>query len=60
MRLDGTSWVRLSDNARIVIESDPEVSGSPRRSLRAVNMQTGRAFWVTPEGLSRKYKAVQS
>jgi len=55
----GTRWARKADLALIVIESDAESSGGrSNRSLRARNENTNRAFWVTPEGLSRNYDEV--
>ena len=53
--LAGTTWVRRSDDAVIRIEDDPNASRVPNRNLLAVNTSTGRHFWTTPEGLSRKY-----
>ena len=54
--LTGTSWRRIKDGVRISISSDSE--GPPRgnRSLLATRLDTGRTFWVTPEGLGRKYR----
>lgn len=56
--LEGTHWVRNKDNALVVILGDPLPVGSSR-SLLAQNRMTGRKFWVTPEGLGRKYTAVE-
>lgn len=53
--LKGTRWVRKSDQTDIVIEADSDGSGRGNRSLLARNETTGHTFWVTPEGLSRKY-----
>lgn len=56
MSLKGTTWLRKSDNVAVRIEADSEASGGRgNRSLRALNLLTRRAFWVTPEGLGRKY-----
>ena len=54
--LRGTRWRRKSDGAVIRIEADSDHSGYSNRSLLAHN--GSRSFWVTPEGLSRKYEAV--
>mgnify|MGYP006976731762 CR=1 FL=1 len=55
----GTRWLRKRDNAVIRIEGDADAGGGySNRSLRAVNEGTGRAFWVTPEGLHRKYERI--
>lgn len=49
-------WQRKSDKAVIRIEADPQAfTGGGCRHLRAVNEATNRSFWVTPEGLARKY-----
>ena len=54
--LAGTTWVRKSDDVVIRIEGDSSASsGMSWRNLLAVNTSTGRHFWVTPEGLYRKY-----
>ena len=60
MSLKGTHWTRKSDNTLICIEADAESgSGHGNRSLLARNKNTGRNFWVTPEGLGRKYYPVR-
>lgn len=59
MSLKGTHWIRKSDNTLIVIEADSDAAGLGNRSLLARNKHTGRNFWVTPEGLGRKYRKVR-
>lgn len=55
-----TLWRRRSDGAHIRIESDIDAwTGRGNRDLRAINTVTGRAFWVTPEGLARKYVEIE-
>jgi len=54
--LRGTRWRRKSDGAVICIEGDSDSSGCGNRSLLAHN--GSRSFWVTLEGLRRKYEAV--
>ncbi|QAU06621.1 hypothetical protein SEA_WILLIAMBOONE_119 [Gordonia phage WilliamBoone] len=58
MNYKGSVWIRKSDLVSIRILADAEC-GSRRssRSLRAINLDTGRHFWVTPEGIQRKYFA---
>jgi len=59
MSYQGTRWLRKQDSAVIRIEGDADAGGGySNRSLRAVNESTGRAFWVTPEGLRRKYERI--
>lgn len=54
--LAGTRWRRTKDGVRISISSDSEGPARGSRSLLAHRLDTGRAFWVTPEGLRRKYQ----
>ena len=51
----GTTWIRKRDDELVVIKGDSEPSGGSNRSLLAKNVRTQRSFWVTPEGLGRKY-----
>lgn len=56
MNLVGTRW-RRNDGILIEIVADAEAaSGRTNRSVRARNLDLNREFWVTPEGLTRKYK----
>lgn len=60
MGLVGTRWVR-ADGTVIEITGDSESgSGRSNRSLQARNMSNGRSFWVTPEGLHRKYRSAST
>lgn len=51
----GTRWTRKADGATITIVGDAEPAAGSTRSVRARNEATGRHFWVTPEGIHRKY-----
>ena len=55
MSLVGTMWVRRSDGVRVSVEADSDHSGLGHRSILMKNLDTGKTFWATPEGLSRKY-----
>jgi hypothetical protein len=56
---EGTRWCRKSDDAEIRIEGDAEAGGGRgKRSMRAINLVSRRSFWVTPEGLHRKYERI--
>lgn len=54
MSYAGTQWMRKSDGVRIAIVGDS--NGDGYEYVRAKNLTTGREFWVTKTGLSRKYK----
>lgn len=56
MSLIWTVWRRKTDDTRITIEGDSDGSRRSNRSLLARNTAAGRHFWVTPEGLTRKYE----
>ena len=56
MGLEGTRWRRKTDDAEIIIDADSDSSGRSNRSLLARNLATERSFWLTPEGLGRKYE----
>lgn len=59
----GTTWERSSGTTQgtlIVIVADPQAtSGLSNRPLRA-KRENGGHFWVTPEGLSRKYHQTEN
>lgn len=56
----GTTWSRHSDGTLIVIVSDHDrARGLSNRPLRA-KRENGGHFWVTPEGLSRKYHQTEN
>lgn len=57
MNYRGTEWERR-DGMRIRVEGDASPGGSMSRGLLAVNLGTGRSFWVTPQGIARRYNRI--
>ncbi|QDF15411.1 hypothetical protein SEA_MOLLYMUR_50 [Gordonia phage Mollymur] len=54
-----TRWRRNRDDVVITIVADSEAGfDRTNRSLLARNVETRRNFWITPEGLWKKYEQI--
>ncbi|QIG58715.1 hypothetical protein SEA_DATBOI_50 [Gordonia phage DatBoi] len=54
-----TQWRRNRDDVIVEIVADTEASSQRgNRSVLARNLDTNRNFWITPEGLWKKYEQV--